>query len=162
MRAILFSTALVLFGFLSGVVAAEPNEIATAKLPKRITGILDVKYPAADLVKAFKDTDEDETIYTVVLKYKKREYEVTITGQGEILETAKNLSPKELPDVVAKAVHEKYPGSIVKEAVELRSVGDKITRTIHVEIETAQRTTADVILDLKGKILDEEVKQNKK
>jgi hypothetical protein len=141
---------------------ARADEVTVAKLPKLVTKILDVKYPAAELVKAFKDAEDDETLFTVVLKFKKFEYEVTITAEGEILETAKILTAKDLPEAVTKALQQKYRNSKVKEAAEVREPGQQVIRTFHVEIDTAQNTTLQVILDAKGKILDESSKKEQK
>ena len=131
------------------------NEIAVAKLPKKLAAILEVKYPAAELVAAFKDVDEDETFYSVALTYKKHEYEVTITSHGEIVETTKTLAAKDLPEAVLKAIQDKYKNKSVKSAVEVREVGQKIQRTFHVEVDSGP-TGMELILDLHGKILSEE------
>ncbi|MFO0966684.1 MAG: hypothetical protein U0793_14015 [Gemmataceae bacterium] len=163
MRTILTSLLALFILGLANLSATEPsNEIAAAKLPKKVSGILGVKYPGLELVKAFKDTEDGESFYSVVLKYNKREYEVTITGQGEILETAKTLTAKDLPEPVAKAIHAKYKGATVKEAAEVRQVGEKISRTFHVEIETGPGASVDLILDPQGKILEEEAGSAKK
>jgi hypothetical protein len=138
--------------------ADEPAEIPVAKLPKLVTKILEVKYPAAELTTATKEVEGEESIFNVVLKYKNFEYEVTITAQGEILETAKILTEKNLPAAVMEALHGKYPNSKVKEAVDVREPGQEIPHTFHVEIETAQSTTVELILDPKGKVLNENAK----
>ena len=132
-----------------------PNEIAVSKLPKKLAAILEVKYPAAELVAAFKDVDDDETFYSVALTYKKHEYEVTITSHGEIVETTKTLAAKDLPEAVMKAIQEKYKNKAVKSAVEVREVGQKIVRTFHVEVDSGP-TGMELILDPQGKILSEE------
>jgi hypothetical protein len=159
MSKLMIALALVVLAMTS---AARADEVAVAKLPKLVTKILEVKYPAAELVKAFKDVEDDETLFTVVLKYKKFDYEVTITVEGEILETAKILTAKDLPEAVAKALQQKYRNAKVKEAAEVREPGQQVIRTFHVEIDTAQNTTLQVILDVKGKILNESSKQGQK
>src|SRR5947209_12636068 len=80
MRPILFTLAAMTFLGLATFARADdgPTEVAVAKLPKKLAAILEVKYPSAELVAAYKDVDEDETFYSVALKYKSREYEVTI------------------------------------------------------------------------------------
>jgi hypothetical protein len=141
---------------------ADGQEIPVAKLPKLVTKILEAKYTAADLVKAYKEVEQDETFFTVVLKYKKAEYEVTITAEGEIIETAKILTAKELPDAVTKALQQKYRNSKVKEAAEVREPGQTPARTYHVELVTSQNVALEIVLDVQGKILQENLKQDKK
>ena len=136
-----------------------PNEIAIAKLPKKLAAILEIKYPAAELVAAYKDVDDGETFYSVALTYKKHEYEVTITSHGEIVETTKTLAAKDLPEAVLKAIQEKHRNKAVKSAVEVREVGQTISRTFHVEVDAGPAGT-ELILDLQGKILSEEARQN--
>jgi hypothetical protein len=141
---------------------ADSKEIPLAKLPKLVTKILDAKYPSAELVKAFKEVEEDETFFSVVLKFKKFEYEVTITAEGEILETARFLTAKDLPEAVTKGLQEKHRNAKVKDAVEVREPGQKVARTFHVEIATANDVALQIILDARGKILNESLKQDKK
>jgi hypothetical protein len=139
--------------------ADDPSEIAVSKLPKKLAAILEVKYPAAELVAAYKDVDEDETFYSVALTYKKHEYEVTITSHGEIVETTKTLALKDLPEAVMKGIQEKYRNKMVRSAVEVREVGQKIVRTFHVEVDSGP-TGMELIVDPQGKILSEEAKES--
>ena len=161
MRKLMLAVLTVLFA-LSQAAHAESNEVPTSKLPKLVTKILEVKYPAAELVTAYKDVDDGETIFSVVLKFKKTEYEITISAEGEILETARTLTAKDLPEAVAKALNEKHRNAKIKEATEVREPAQEVIRTFHVEIDTAQNTTLEIILDAKGKILNESPKQDKK
>jgi putative PepSY-like beta-lactamase-inhibitor len=153
-------SAVVVLAVVSFARADEgPNEIAVSKLPKKLAAILEVKYPAAELVAAFKDVDEDETFYSVTLTYNKHEYEVTISSHGEIVETTKTLAARELPEPVLKTIQDKYKNKTVKSAVEVREVGEKILRTFHVEVDSGP-TGMELILDPQGKILSEESMQN--
>jgi hypothetical protein len=162
MRKLMLGLFTALLFALSQETHAASDEIPTSKLPKLVTKILEIKYPAAELVTAFKDVEDEETLFSVILKFKKFEYEVAITAEGEILETAKTLTAKDLPEAVVTALQAKYRNSKIKEAVEVREPGQSITQTFHVEIDTAQKATLEVILDAKGKVLNESAKQDKK
>ena len=157
MRPMLFTLAAMTFLGLSTIARAEdgPTEIAVAKLPKKLAAILEVKYPAAQLVAAYKDVDDDETFYSIALTYKKHEYEVTITSHGEIVETTKALTAKDLPDVVQKTLQAKHKNAKVKSATEVREVAQKIQRSFHVEVE-AGSAVIEIVFDVQGKILSEE------
>jgi hypothetical protein len=149
-------SAAVVLGLVSLAHADDgANEIAITKLPKKLAAILEIKYPAAELVSAYKDVDDDETFYSVALTYKKHEYEVTITSHGEIVETTKTIGAKDLPEPVLKAIQEKHRNKAVKSAVEVREVGQSITRTFHVEVDAGPAGT-EMILDPQGRILSEE------
>jgi hypothetical protein len=161
MRKLMLALSAALLFLLSQRAYAAEKEIAPSKLPHLVTKILEVKYPALELVSAVKDTEDSETVFSVVLKFKDHEYEVLITAKGEILETAKTLAAKDLPEAVAQALQVKYPNAKLKEAFEVRDPTQQPAETFHITLDTAQQKTVQVIVGAGGEILDEDLQKDK-
>jgi Putative beta-lactamase-inhibitor-like, PepSY-like len=161
MRKLLFGLAAVVGTMILGS-AVKADEIDLAKIPKKVQTVLQKEYPGAELVVAFREEEEKEVFYNVVLKFKNHEYEVTLTPKGEILEIAKQLPAKDLPPPVTKAIHKAYPKAKIKEAEEVTEPGQTVSVTYHVEVFAADGRTLEVIFDPMGTVLKEDVRKEKK
>jgi uncharacterized membrane protein YkoI len=132
--------------------AGDEEEIPLSKVPKKVLDAVKAKYPGADLRSATRGTEDKEVYYSIVLKHKDEEYEVTLTPEGEITEVAKDIPVKDLPRAVAEALAKKYPGATIEEASEGREPGANGKVTYYVELTTAAKKRLEVTLDPRGKV----------
>jgi hypothetical protein len=152
----------VLGALVLGARADEEHEIPLSKVPEKVLEAVKAKYPGADLRSASKGVEDKEVYYSIVLKHKDEEYEVSLTPEGEITEIARDLDAKELPGPVSEALQKKYPGASVQEAAEVREPAEKDKVTYRVELTTAAKKKLEVTLSPQGDVAKEkEVKEKK-
>jgi hypothetical protein len=153
-----FLTAAVFGLFMIGTAGAD--EIPTTQVPAKVKSALKSKYPDAELITAFKDVDGKDVFISVVLKYKNDEYEVTVDASGTIMQIAKNVDPKDLPALVLQGVLKKYPDAKINVAADVTE--PERSRTYHLEIETTAKKIVELVVGVKGTVLQaEEVKEMK-
>lgn len=137
----------------------KEEKVPLDKLPKAVTDAVKAKFEGCELVSAEKEKADGKEVYEVAIKHKGSKIEVTLTPEGKILSTEKEIDAKDLPKEVAKALEDKYPKATIKLAEE-ETKDDKVT--YEVLIVTADKKTIEVVLDPKGKIVKEEEKKEKK
>jgi uncharacterized membrane protein YkoI len=144
---------------LAAAARADEEKIALDKLPKAVTDAIKKAYPDAEMKSAEKEKENGKEVFEVVLKNKDQTLEVTLTPEGKILSVEKEIPVKDLPKAVTDSVVAKYPKSTIKKAEE-ETKDEKVT--YEVLIETADKKKIEVVLDPKGKILEEVKKEEKK
>jgi hypothetical protein len=155
--------ALAVVGLLVlGAAADKEENVPLSKVPPKVLDALKAKYPGATLVSATKGVEDKEVYYSITLKHKDEEYEVSLTPDGEITEVARDIDPKDLPRPVSEALTKKYPGATIKEAAEVHEPDEKGKLTYYVELTTAGKKTLEVTLDPKGAVVKEKEATKKK
>ena len=148
----LLAAAALPVGLLIAATAAE--EIKVDALPKPVLDAVKAKYPDAEIEKAEKETEDGETVYEVELEVKEdEEVTVALKPDGTIIEVEKAIAVSKLPEAVTKSIKAKYPKAELEEAEEVTR-GDQTLYEVEVEIEEDE--TVEILLDAKGKILEEE------
>lgn len=148
--------ATVLVVGLAGFAArADETDIPLDKVPAKAMAAVRKQFPKAKLVEASTDTVDGVVEYTVTLHHKKETYEVTVTGEGKILEIARELTLKELPRAVVVAFHKLYPKAKVNGVWELTEPGVK-GNTYQIDGVTADGKDLSVEFDADGKLLSED------
>ncbi len=133
-------------------------EVPVAELPKKVVSAVKALFPHGELTKGEKEKLDEEIVYTVVVKDKGKPVEVTLNGEGKILEVEKEVAAKDLPKAVVEALRAKYPKAAIEEAaVEIKGE----SKVYRVSLLTADKKKVDVKLDAGGKILIEERKDKK-
>lgn len=146
--------ALAAVGLLVAAAAADNEEaVPLSKVPPKVLDAVKAKYPGATLQGATKGVEDKEVYYSITLKHKDDDYEVSLTPEGEITEVARDIDPKDLPRPVSEALAKKYPGASIKEAAEVREPDEKGKLTYYVELTTAEKKTLEVTLDPKGAVV---------
>ncbi len=111
---------------------ADEERIEIDKLPKAVVDAIKAKYPDGKMVSAEKETEGEKTVYEVVVKNKDQKLEITLDGDGKIMEIEQEVAAKDLPKAVTKTIEDKYPKGTIKNA-ESSTRDDKVTYTVLLE-----------------------------
>jgi len=144
---------------LSAAVRCDEEKIALDKLPKAVTDAVKKKFPDAELKSAEIEKENGKDVYEVVIKYKDQAIEVVLTPEGKIIAVEKEMAAKDLPKAVTEAIDSKYAKATIKKVEELTK-DDKVT--YEVVLSTADKKIVIVEFDAKGKVVQEEKKEEKK
>jgi uncharacterized membrane protein YkoI len=139
-----------------GVAAAateESDKIEISQLPKSVADAVKKKYPKAEVKAAEKGDEDGKTVYEVSITNGKDKMDVTLDPAGKILLVEKEVAEKDLPKTVLAAAKAKHPQGTVKLCEELWK-DDKLSG-FEVTIEAADKKTAEVEFDAKGKPVEE-------
>jgi uncharacterized membrane protein YkoI len=148
--------AVVVFSTLALVARADEEKIPLDKVPAKVLKAVQDKFPKAKLTGAVKEVENGKTTYEVSLKDGENAIDVSLKDDGTILVIEKAIAVKDLPKVVSEAVKAKYPKGTIKTAEELTS---GVTVTYEVLVELDGKKPFEVVLDPKGKILEDEGKE---
>jgi uncharacterized membrane protein YkoI len=147
---------------LAGIMARADDEkeekVPLDKVPKAVLKAVKAKFKDAKLVSAEKESANGKVVYEINLKVKDQTIEVSATPDGKIISIEKTISVKELPKPVAETLARKYPKAAIKVVEEIRH-GEKVS--YEVLLVTADKKTFEVVLDPKGKVVEEEKKDKK-
>jgi hypothetical protein len=145
---------------LTGVWADEAKEekIPLEKLPRAVVDAVKAKYEGCELVSAEKEKENGKDVYEVAIKHKGHNIEVTLTPEGKIVSVEKEIELKDLPKEVKESLDAKYPKATIKK-VEEETKDEKLT--YEVLLITAEKKKLEVVFDPKGKVLEEEKKDQK-
>ncbi len=147
---------------LTGLVrAADKHEppIPLEDLPQPVLAAVKKRFPEAKLQNAIKDTEGDHTFFEVTLKNKAHEVYVVCDPDGKIVEIDRILTFKELPKSVQQAVQKKHPKSSILSVEEVADEEHEITYAVL--LKQGQKTL-HMLLDPKGKLIEEEAYEDKK
>ena len=145
-------------------VQAQEEKVALDKLPKAVVDSVKKRFPDAKMVSAEKETEKGKTVYEVAIKNKDQSIEVTLTPEGEIVEIEKQISAKDLPEKVVKALEGKYPKAkyeMIEEVIKVEKGSEKLAY-YEVLLTTADKKKFEVSVAPDGKIVKEEDKSKSK
>jgi hypothetical protein len=165
MRAIIqgIGSAIVM-GCLVMLAVADEEKVPISKLPEKVVSAVKARFAGAELVSAEKETENGETVFEVVIKYKGSTIEVTLKPDGTITEIEKEITAKDLPKVVSEALEKKFAKATIKKVEEVTKVDKKVEKLAYYEVllVTAEKKTLEVSVAPDGKIVKEEKKDNDK
>ena len=157
--------ASALLGLLMVVaVRADEEKVPLDKVPKAVMKAVKERFPGAKLKAASTEKEDGKVVYEVALEHKGQKMDVTLTPEGAIIEIEKTIAAKDLPEVVAKALEDKYPKAKYQVVEEVIKVKDKVEKLEYYEIllTTAGKKKFEVQVAPDGKIVKEESKDKKK
>jgi uncharacterized membrane protein YkoI len=132
---------------------AADEKVPLDQVPKPVMATAKSKYPGAEIKSAVKEVEDGKTTYELTLKDKGNSIDLVVKPDGTLVAIEKLIDAKALPKAVATAINAKYPGATIKKAEEI-TVGDVIS--YEVGLTTADKKSAGLTLDPKGKILEVE------
>jgi hypothetical protein len=136
------------------VVRAGEEKVALDKLPKPVVEAVKKRFPKAEMLSAVKETTDGKTAYEVTVKDDGRKIDVSVTAEGTITTLEKEITAKELPKAVTKALEAKYPKATYKRIEEVVKVegGKETLEFYEVLLETADKMDVEVQIGADGKI----------
>ena len=147
--------AVVSLSTLAMVTQADEEKIPLDKVPAKVLKVVKDKFPKAAITGSVKEVEAGKTTYEISLKDGEHTIDVSLKDDGTILVIEKGIAVKDLPKAVSEAVKAKYPKGKVTTAEEL-TTGVIITYEVVVELDG--KKPFEIVLDPKGKILEDEGK----
>ena len=149
------SIAVVAIVALSGMIArASEEKIKPGDLPSSVASALKARFPGLTITSATRETGSDgKVVFDVELKQKDRRFETDIQKDGTILEVEKEIFGKDWPNVLQSTVAAKFPNGKIKEVLEVNKVtgGKEIPDHLEVDVETADKKSAEILVSLDGR-----------
>jgi len=154
----LFAAALA--GLLLAVPAAraqDKDKPGPEKIPKKVMDALTAKFPKAEIQKWTKEKEGDAVVYDIELTQAGRKFEADIKEDGTIQNWEKEITAKDLPKEIKKAVRKRYRGSTFKEMMAVTAVkdGKDALEGYEIVLETADKKAVEVTVAPDGKILED-------
>jgi uncharacterized membrane protein YkoI len=149
-----------LLGLVSGARAQEV-EIPLGQVPRAVMDSARAKFPGAEIKEAAKETEEGKTVFELEMRHDGHNMDVTFQEDGTLVLVETALSEKEVPRVVLEAVKGKYPGAKLKLAESVKK-GPEVKKEVdyyELHLTTADKKSAEVEVDTRGKILRAEEKK---
>ena len=141
----------------------KAEKLTSENIPPKIMAAINGRFPGAQVTSAERENEDGKIVYDIELKHSGRKYEMDIHDDGTIIEIEKEMDASKLPEAAAKTLADKYPGSSIKEVMEVNKVSGTKETPDHYEvvIETAQKKSQEVILSLDGKSSKAEPEEKK-
>jgi uncharacterized membrane protein YkoI len=137
--------------------AGDAKKLAPGDVPKKIMDTVKARLPGAEVTSAEKETENGAIVFDLEMKDGGRKYEMDIKEDGTLVEIEKQVLDKDVPAAVTQALNAKYPGSAVKEVMEVNSVKGTRETPEHYEVVIATGgKEKEVVVSLDGKSVKEE------
>jgi hypothetical protein len=158
-------TAAGLLGLLglAGAMRAQEAQIKLDQVPKAVMDSAKAKFPGAKTREASKETEDGKTVFELSLTHEDRKMDVTFQEDGTLVLVETEVSEKELPAAVMRAVKDKYPSAKI-DLVESVKKGPEVKKEVdyyEFHLTTVDKKTAEVEVDSTGKILNADQKKEK-
>src|SRR5262249_39670077 len=133
------------------------------EVPKAVMDSAKDKFPGAEMRGASKETEDGKTVIELSMTHEDHKMDVTFREDGTLVLVETEVPEKVVPEAVTQAVKDKYPGAKV-DLVESVKKGPKVKKEVdyyEFHLTTADKKSAEVEVDSKGKILKTEEKKGK-
>ncbi len=140
---------------------AQAAELALDKLPKSVAETVAARFADAKLLAAAEEKNaEGKQIYEVSLDRGGLNIDATLTPDGALTLIEQEVTRKDLPELIAKTLEDKYPKARYRLSEQVINVKDKEETLAHYEVllVTPQKQIRAVEVGLDGKILKIEKK----
>jgi hypothetical protein len=152
----------------------KPPRIALDKIPKSVLDAVKTRFPTGEMSRAYLFDEGLGVEYHINIKNKGQKITVlvnwnalivkvvngqkTVHRQPAIFRLKKEIGTNDLPQVVRKALDDKYPNATYETIREVLDVGDKQEKLKYylVELLVAENTTVEIQVAGDGKIIREE------
>ena len=152
----------LLVGFaMASVAKAQEAEIPLDQVPKGVMDSAKAKFPGAKIREAAKETEEGKTVFELSMTHDGNKMDVTFEENGTLVLVETEVDENEVPAAVVRAAKGKYPGAKIN-LVESVKKGPNVKKEAdyyEIHLTTADKRSAEVEVDSKGKILKTEEKK---
>jgi hypothetical protein len=142
---------------LASVMRARADVIPVDRVPGAVTDAAKARFPGAKIQQATEEaTGDGKPTYSLVMKHQRHTLDVTFKDDGAVVLVETDLSKKEVPRAVLRAVALEYPGASVKGAGSVRE-GPEVKKTAdyyQFHLLTADNKPRFLKVDPKGKVLE--------
>jgi hypothetical protein len=112
--------------FVAGMQRSKKIEVIKLEdAPLTVRKAIEGRFPGAKVTTTERETENGEVVFEVQLTHKDCKYEMHIKEDGTIEAIEKEIELKEVPEIVLKAVKDKYPDATIQGAMKVDKVKDK-------------------------------------
>jgi hypothetical protein len=142
----------------SAALRADEERVPLDKLPRAVSESVKKRFPAAQLTKASKETENGKTEYEVVIKDGGAKVDVIVDPEGSITAIERSIAISKLPGAVRATLDGKYKGATYKAAEEVIKVnGTKETLDCYeVVLTKSDKKRVEVQVSPDGQLKKEE------
>ena len=111
-----------------GLVVVGYKKIEIIKLedaPPAVRKAIENRFPDAKVTTTERETENGKVVFEVNLTHNDRKYEMHIKKDGTIEAIEKEIELKEVPEIVIKAIKDKYPEATIQGAMQVDKINDK-------------------------------------
>src|SRR5437870_6912972 len=102
MRKLMNLTATLLFLVGAALVNAGEEKVPLDKVPKAVMEAVKARFKDVKVTGASKEKEEGKILYEITFKIDRRNVDVTLTPEGQIVLIEKEIAAKDLPKAVVK------------------------------------------------------------
>mgnify|MGYP001545650955 CR=1 FL=1 len=129
-------------------------EIAVDDLPAEVLAAFNEAYAGAEILGAFKETENGEVIFEIACKHNEANMEIEYAPDGSMVAEEKMIAIEELPDNIAAAAREAHAEMTIDEA-EMITLPDG-TVQYEVVMEDENDNEVEILFDAEGNIIETE------
>jgi hypothetical protein len=135
---------------------AEAN-LQLDKIPQVVMDGFMAKFPGAEIHDWTKEKEDDIVIYDFEFTQDGWNFEADIKEDGSIYNWEKAIRMNDLPDFIKMTIDTKYPGSTVKEIMEITTVvdGQDVLEGYEIVFEAADMEEVEIMVTPEGEIIKE-------
>lgn len=133
------------------------TDLALDKIPEPVMEGFKTKFPQAEIQKWTQEKEGDIVIYDFEFTQMGHRFEADVKEDGSIYNWEKAIMAADLPELVTKAVMEKYPGASMKEIMQITAVteGQDELEGYEVVLETGEMMSVEVMVTPDGQIIED-------
>jgi hypothetical protein len=150
------AAALTLLVLATTAVAGE--RVPLHKVPTPVLDAVRARFKDARIASTEKEREAGKLVYQVTIRHAGQTIDVTLTPEGVMLLIEKEITARDLPEPVRKALADRYPRATYKtaeEGVEVEGAQERLAYYA-VLLVTAQGKTLEAIVSPDGTVLREE------
>ncbi len=147
------ATALALLVLATPAVAGE--RVPLHKVPTPVLDTVRARFKDARIAATEKEREGGKLVYQVTIRHAGQTIDVTLTPEGVMLLIEKEITAKDLPEAVLRALEDRYPRATyktVEQVVEVEATQERLAYYA-VLLVTAQRKTLEALVSADGKVL---------
>jgi uncharacterized membrane protein YkoI len=136
--------------------AQHAGKPAASQIPGKVMQALRTRFPAAEVHKWTRETENKAVVYDVEFTQQGQQFEADIKEDGAIVNWERGMAAQDLPAAVSQAVEKKYPRATISEVMMVTAVrdGKDALEGYEVTLKTAAGRNVEVTVAPDGKILE--------
>ena len=134
--------------------ALDEKKVKIEDLPKAVAAAAQKAFPAARMVGAVQETDDDDKddiLYVVELQLDGKTVELAVDADGTIEAVEKEIDAADLPKAVTRAAAQRFPNGKVAKVAEVSDADDDVVYELDI-MDNGKKL--EVVMSPNGKILD--------